>query len=41
VGGVAKNSAFVKALKNLSKLEFAIPEDAEYAGALGAALPKA
>ncbi|MDR3295236.1 MAG: acyl-CoA dehydratase activase [Clostridiales Family XIII bacterium] len=38
LGGLTKNTAFVKALNARSKIEFAIPEDAEYGGALGAAL---
>ncbi|MDR1204472.1 MAG: acyl-CoA dehydratase activase [Peptococcaceae bacterium] len=36
-GGMAKNNAFVKALRKLSKLDYMIPDEAEYAGALGAA----
>ena len=38
VGGLTKNAAFVEALKARSGLDFVIPDDAEYAGALGAAL---
>jgi activator of 2-hydroxyglutaryl-CoA dehydratase len=38
IGGVTKNKAFVKALEALSGIRFDIPEDAEYAGAYGAAL---
>lgn len=38
VGGVTKNQAVVKGLKVRSGIEFLVPEDAEYAGALGAAL---
>jgi activator of 2-hydroxyglutaryl-CoA dehydratase len=41
LGGLAKNAAFVKALEALTGLTFAIPADAEYAGALGAALTAA
>ena len=41
LGGLAKNVAFVKALEALTGLTFAIPADAEYAGALGAALTAA
>jgi predicted CoA-substrate-specific enzyme activase len=37
-GGLAKNKAFVKALETLTDIAFHIPEDAEYAGAIGAAL---
>jgi activator of 2-hydroxyglutaryl-CoA dehydratase len=36
-GGMAKNAAFVRALRKLSGLGCVIPEDAEYAGAIGAA----
>jgi benzoyl-CoA reductase subunit D len=38
VGGVGKNKAVVEALKKRSGINFLIPEQAEYAGALGAAL---
>jgi predicted CoA-substrate-specific enzyme activase len=38
IGGVTKNSAVVNALKKRSGINFLIPEQAEYAGALGAAL---
>ena len=38
VGGVSKNKAIVDALKRRSGVNFIIPEYAEYAGALGAAL---
>lgn len=38
IGGLARNAAFVRALEELSGLTFVIPGDAEYAGALGAAL---
>jgi predicted CoA-substrate-specific enzyme activase len=38
VGGVAKNAAFAGALAANSGIDFVIPEDAEYAGALGAAI---
>jgi activator of 2-hydroxyglutaryl-CoA dehydratase len=38
VGGVAKNKAFVKALQDLSGLAFIVPDHAEFAGAIGAAL---
>ncbi|MDR1204655.1 MAG: acyl-CoA dehydratase activase [Peptococcaceae bacterium] len=41
VGGLARNAAFVRALKAISGIEFLIPGEAEYAGALGAALPVA
>ena len=36
-GGMAKNGAFVKALENKSGIKFIIPEEAFYAGAIGAA----
>ena len=36
-GGMTKNGAFIKSLKRISGIEFVIPEDAEYAGAYGAA----
>ncbi len=38
VGGVSNNRAVVAALKKRSGINFVIPEHAEYAGALGAAL---
>jgi predicted CoA-substrate-specific enzyme activase len=38
VGGVSRNTAVIKALKRRSGINFLIPEQAEYAGALGAAL---
>ena len=37
-GGVALNAAFVQALKAYAKADLVVPPDAEYAGALGAAL---
>lgn len=37
IGGLAKNTAFVKALEKISGLSFTIPEQALYAGAIGAA----
>lgn len=37
-GGLTNNKAFVRALKDRSGVDFIIPEEAEYAGALGAAL---
>jgi predicted CoA-substrate-specific enzyme activase len=37
-GGLTKNKAFVKALESLTDITFQIPADAEYAGAIGAAL---
>jgi benzoyl-CoA reductase subunit D len=36
-GGLAKNKAFVNALQKYAKLDFIVPEEAEYAGAIGAA----
>jgi len=36
-GGLSKNKAFVNALQKYAKLDFIIPEEAEYAGAIGAA----
>ncbi|MCL2167153.1 MAG: acyl-CoA dehydratase activase [Clostridiales bacterium] len=36
-GGLAKNAAFVNALQRYAKLSFVIPDEAEYAGAIGAA----
>ena len=38
VGGVGKNKAVVAALKKRSGISFLVPEQSEYAGALGAAL---
>ena len=38
MGGLTKNTAFVKALEKVSGINFAIPEDAYYGGAIGAAL---
>jgi activator of 2-hydroxyglutaryl-CoA dehydratase len=38
IGGLTKNKAFVEALKRYSKIDFIIPEEAEYAEALGAAI---
>lgn len=38
VGGMTRSKAVVDALKSRSGIEFLIPEQAEYAGALGAAL---
>ena len=38
VGGVSRNAALVDTLKRRSGINFIIPEHAEYAGALGAAL---
>ncbi len=38
VGGASKNTALVDALQKRSEIRFLIPERAEYAGALGAAL---
>jgi benzoyl-CoA reductase subunit D len=38
VGGVSRNQALVNALKRRSGINFIIPEQAEYAGALGTAL---
>jgi benzoyl-CoA reductase subunit D len=38
MGGVAKNTAVVNALKAISGINFIIPADAEYGGALGCAL---
>ncbi|MCL1805995.1 MAG: acyl-CoA dehydratase activase [Clostridiales bacterium] len=38
VGGLAKNAAFVNALKANAEIDLSIPQDPEYAGALGAAL---
>ena len=38
VGGLANNAAFVNALKANAEIDVSVPEDPEYAGALGAAL---
>jgi predicted CoA-substrate-specific enzyme activase len=38
VGGVSRNMAVIEVLKRRSGIDFVIPEQAEYAGALGAAL---
>ncbi|MGD0779280.1 MAG: acyl-CoA dehydratase activase [Dehalococcoidales bacterium] len=38
VGGLSRNKAVVAALKKRSSIKFLIPEQSEYAGALGAAL---
>ena len=38
IGGVSRNKAIVAALKKRSGINFIIPEQSEYAGALGAAL---
>ncbi|MHB8105459.1 MAG: acyl-CoA dehydratase activase [Dehalococcoidales bacterium] len=38
IGGVSRNKALVSTLKKRSGINFLIPEQAEYAGALGAAL---
>ncbi len=38
IGGVTKNQAMMTALRERSGIAFIIPEDAEFAGALGAAL---
>ena len=38
IGGVSRNTAVINALKRRSRINFLIPELAEYAGALGAAL---
>jgi len=37
-GGLAQNAAFVRALESYAKVNFVIPAEAEYAGAVGAAL---
>ena len=37
IGGMTKNNAFVKALERISGIQFVIPEEAVYAGAIGAA----
>ena len=36
-GGMTKNKAFVKALEKISGIQFVIPAEAEFAGAIGAA----
>ncbi|MDR0469339.1 MAG: acyl-CoA dehydratase activase [Peptococcaceae bacterium] len=38
LGGLTKNKAFVRALEARAGFDFVIPEEAEYAGAFGAAL---
>ena len=38
IGGLTKNTAVVKGLMERSGIDFIIPEDAEYGGALGAAV---
>jgi predicted CoA-substrate-specific enzyme activase len=38
IGGVSRNTTVINALKRRSRINFLIPELAEYAGALGAAL---
>lgn len=38
IGGLTNNKAFVKALEKQLGFDFIIPEDAEYAGAIGAAI---
>jgi predicted CoA-substrate-specific enzyme activase len=40
VGGPARNAALVNTLKEYSGIDFVIPDEAEYAGAVGAALPR-
>ena len=37
-GGMTRNDAFIKALRRISGVDFVIPEEAVYAGAIGAAL---
>ncbi len=37
LGGMTKNTAFVKALERISGIKFVIPAEAEFAGAIGAA----
>lgn len=37
-GGLTRNAAFVNALKSYAKVDLVIPAEAEYAGAIGAAL---
>ena len=37
-GGLANNKAFVNALQKYAEIQFVIPEEADYAGAIGAAL---
>ena len=38
IGGMTKNAAFIRELKERSGIDFIIPENAEFASALGAAL---
>ena len=38
VGGMTRNKAFIKALEKISGISFLVPEEAVYAGAIGAAL---
>ena len=38
IGGLSKNNAFVRALEALLGIEFIVPEDAEYYGAVGAVM---
>jgi len=38
IGGLAKNPAFVSALEKVLGIKFMIPDDAEFAGAIGAAV---
>jgi benzoyl-CoA reductase subunit D len=38
IGGISKNAAVVNALKTRSGIDFVVPDDAEYGGALGCAL---
>ena len=37
MGGLAQNGAFLKALERISGIDFLVPEDPEYGGAIGAA----
>jgi activator of 2-hydroxyglutaryl-CoA dehydratase len=37
-GGLTKNKAVMDALQSYAKMEFVIPDEAEYAGAIGSAL---
>ena len=41
IGGLTKNKAFVSALENCLSVKFIIPDDAEYCGAVGAAISAA
>ncbi|MEM2977355.1 MAG: acyl-CoA dehydratase activase, partial [Thermoplasmata archaeon] len=41
IGGVARNKAFVEAIKRNLQIQVMVPEDPEYVGALGAALAAA